>query len=154
MPPTFPYCEAQLLLLTDQIVRSHITVTGVQPKLLLTLAATGDAGQSTHFTHRGHVEAYILPHPRYYPSLSEGEDLTMSLATLAGLYTHPDWPRACDLVAAALANLADTKELALTLNGRKKKLKATNFQQAAQRAGVSEKVLMGLFTRFTRIKLA
>jgi|GEM_PF-5601625 len=88
MPPSFPYCEAQpLLLLTDQIARSHITMTGVQPKLLLTLATT-----ATHpLYHRGHVEAYILPHPRHYHSLSEGENLTMRLATLAGLYTHPAW---------------------------------------------------------------
>jgi serine/threonine-protein kinase HipA len=32
-PPAFPYSEAQLLALAEQIVRSHITVTGVQPKL-------------------------------------------------------------------------------------------------------------------------
>jgi serine/threonine-protein kinase HipA len=48
-PPAFPYSEAQLLALAEQIVRSHLTVTGVQPKLSLTLAATGNAGQPTRF---------------------------------------------------------------------------------------------------------
>ena len=51
-----------------------------------------------------------------------------------------------------LVNPADLEEL--TLNGRKKKLKPSDFQQAAQRAGVTEKVLTGLFTRFTRVKPA
>ncbi|RZK10349.1 MAG: HipA domain-containing protein, partial [Hymenobacter sp.] len=59
---------------------------------------------------------------------------------------------AYDLVATALVNPADTEELALTLNGRKKKLKPIDFQQAAQRAGVTEKVLAGLFTKFTRVR--
>jgi serine/threonine-protein kinase HipA len=61
---------------------------------------------------------------------------------------------AYDLVATALVNPADTEELALTLNGRKKKLKPADFQQAAQRAGVTEKVLAGLFPEFTRVRPA
>jgi serine/threonine-protein kinase HipA len=61
---------------------------------------------------------------------------------------------AYDLVATVLVNPADTEELALTLNGRKKKLKPADFQQAAQRAGITDKVLAGLFTKFTRVKPA
>lgn len=251
VPPAFPYSEAQLLALAEQIVRSHITVTGVQPKLSLTLAATGEAAQSTRFTIVGALGAYILkPSTPHYPSLPEVEDLTMHLATLAGLATVPHGllrleggalayvtrridrqqgrklamedmcqlterltehkydgsheqvakailrysanpgldvvnyyelvlfsfltgnadmhlknfsllhtpglgyglAPAYDLVATALVNPADTEELALTLNGRKKKLKPADFQQAAQRAGVTEKVLAGLFAKFTRVK--
>ena len=59
-----------------------------------------------------------------------------------------------DLVATALVNPDDTEELALTLNGRKKKLKPADFQQAAQRVGVAEKVLAVLFTKFTRVRPA
>lgn len=55
------------------------------------------------------------------------------------------------LVATALVNPADTEELALTLNGRKKKLKPADLELAAQRAGVTEKVLTGLFAKFTRL---
>jgi serine/threonine-protein kinase HipA len=252
-PPAFPYSEAQLLALAEQIVRSHITVTGVQPKLSLTLAATGEAGQPTRFTIVGALGAYILKPPTpHYPSLPEVEDLTMHLAALAGLATVPHGllrleggalayvtrridrhqgqklamedmcqlterltehkydglheqvakailrysanpgldvvnyyelvlfsfltgnadmhlknfsllhtpglgyglAPAYDLVATALVNPADTEELALTLNGRKKKLKPADFQQAAQRAGVTEKVLTGLLTKFTRAKPA
>jgi len=61
---------------------------------------------------------------------------------------------AYDLVATALVNPADTEELVLALNGRKKMLEPTDFQQAAQRAGVTEKVLTGLLTKFTQVKPA
>jgi serine/threonine-protein kinase HipA len=61
---------------------------------------------------------------------------------------------AYDLIATVLVNPADTGELALTLNGRKKRLKLADFQQAAQRASVTGKVFAGLFTKFTRIKPA
>lgn len=249
--PAFPYSEAQLLTLAEQIVRSHITVTGVQPKLSLTLAATGDAGQPTRLTIVGALGAYILKPPTpHYPSLPEVEDLTMQLAALAGLATVPHGllrleggalayvtrridrqkgqklamedmcqlterltehkydgsheqvakailkysanpgldvvnyyelvlfcfltgnadmhlknfsllhtpglgyglAPAYDLVATALVNPADTEEVALTLNGRKKKLKPLDFQQATQRAGLPEKVVTAMFRRFTRVK--
>jgi hypothetical protein len=42
--------------------------------------------------------------------------------------------------------------LALTLNSSKKKYKPADFQQAAQRAGVTEKMLAGLLSKFTRVK--
>lgn len=251
IPPAFPYSEAHLLALAEQLVRSHITVTGVQPKLSLTLAAPGDAGQPTRLTIEGALGAYILKPPTpHYPSLPEVEDLTMHLAALAGLATVPHGllrledgtlayvtrridrhkgqklamedmcqlterltehkydgsheqvakailkysanpgldvvnyyelvlfcfltgnadmhlknfsllhipglgyglAPAYDLVATALVNPADTEEVALTLNGRKKKLKPVDFQQAAQRAGLPEKVVAAMFQRFTRVK--
>lgn len=253
-PPDFPYSEAELLALAEQIVRSHIAVTGVQPKLSLTLAPTGNGAQATRFTIVGALEGnYILKPPTSrFPSLPEVEDLTMHLATLAGLATVPhgllrleggalayvtrridrqkgrklamedmcqlterltehkyngsheqvakailkysanpgldvvnyyqlvlfcfltgnadmhlknfsllDTPGlgynlapAYDLVATILVNPADTEELALTLNGRKRKLKLIDFVQAAQRSGVPEKVLTGLLTRFARARPA
>ena len=61
---------------------------------------------------------------------------------------------AYDLVATALVNPADTEELALTLNGKKKKLRQEDFRAASQRAGVDEKVMTGLFNKFTRVRPA
>ncbi len=55
-----------------------------------------------------------------------------------------DLASACDLAATALVNLADIEELAQTLHGHKKKVRPV--QQVAQRAGITEKVLAGLFT--------
>ncbi len=48
---------------------------------------------------------------------------------------------AYDLLATALVNPADTEELALTLNGKKKKLKYEDFLSAYERSGLTKKVL-------------
>ena len=61
---------------------------------------------------------------------------------------------AYDLVATALVNPADTEELALTLNGKKKKLRQEDFLAATRRAGVDDKVMTGLFSRFDRVRPA
>jgi serine/threonine-protein kinase HipA len=61
---------------------------------------------------------------------------------------------AYDLVATALVNPADTEELTLTLNGKKEKLRPEDFLAAAQRAGVDEKVMTGVFSRFVRVRPA
>ena len=34
-PPILPYTEAQMLELAEKVIRSRVTVTGVQPKLSL-----------------------------------------------------------------------------------------------------------------------
>lgn len=62
-------------------------------------------------------------------SLLEREGLNMSLCP------------AYDLVPTALVNLADTEELALTLNGKKRKLKYEDFLAAYENCGLSKKVL-------------
>ncbi|WP_216679814.1 hypothetical protein [Hymenobacter siberiensis] len=57
-------------------------------------------------------------------------------------------------MATALMNPADTEELMLTLNGKKEKLRPEDFLAAAQRAGVDEKVMTGVFTRLVRVRPA
>ena len=75
--------------MAEQIVRSHVTVTGVQPKLSLTLAAIGDAGNrlAHHCGRAGRL------HPKApYPALSQpagNKNLTMHLAALAGWLPCP-----------------------------------------------------------------
>lgn len=66
--PTFPYFEAQLLALAGQLVRSHLIITGVQPKLSLTLAATNDAGPLTHSTIVSVLGVYKLKLPTPRPA--------------------------------------------------------------------------------------
>jgi len=254
VPPAFPYTEAEMLALAEAVVRQHITVTGVQPKLSLTLAPAGAAGQPSRFTIVGALDGeYILKPPTaHYPHLPEVEDLIMHLAALARLPTVPHGllrleggalayvtrridrqkgrklamedmcqlterltenkyhgsheqvakailkysanpgldvvnyyelvlfcfltgnadmhlknfsllhtpglgyglAPAYDLVATALVNPADTEELALTLNGKKKRLRQTDFRQAAQRAGVDDKVVTGILARFSKAKPA
>ena len=248
VPPAFPYTETEMLALAASIVRQHIAVTGVQPKLSLALAPAGPAGQPARFTIVGALGGeYILKPPTpAYAHLPEVEDLTMHLAALVRLPTMPHGllrlagerlayvtrridrqkgrklamedlcqlterltenkydgsheqvakvllkysanpgldvvnfyelvlfcfltgnadmhlknfsllhtpdrgyglAPAYDLVATALVNPADQEELALTLNGRKKRLRQADFRQAAQRAGIDEKVIAGMLTRF------
>ena len=59
---------------------------------------------------------------------------------------------AYDLVATALVNPADTEELALTLNDKKKKLRQEDFLAATRRAGVEDKVMTGVFSRVVRVR--
>ncbi|WP_317044130.1 HipA domain-containing protein [Hymenobacter gelipurpurascens] len=253
MPPAFPYTEGEMRALAEAVVRQHITVTGVQPKLSLALAPAGPAGQPSRLTIVGALSGdYILKPPTpHYPYLPEVEDLTMHLAALARLPTVPHGllrlqdgalayvtrridrvkgrklamedmcqlterltenkydgsheqvakallkysanpgldvvnyyelvlfsfltgnadmhlknfsllqtpgqgyglAPAYDLVATALVNPADTEELALTLNGKKKRLRQADFRQAAGRAGVEEKVMTGIFARFAKVRL-
>ena len=51
---------------------------------------------------------------------------------------------AYDLLNVAIANPKDTEELALTLSGRKKKLRLIDFLSAAKTMGIDENVVMRL----------
>lgn len=55
---------------------------------------------------------------------------------------------AYDLLNAALVNPKDKEELALTLNGRKKKIKLDDFVQAMQKADISDRIITNIFQRF------
>lgn len=57
---------------------------------------------------------------------------------------------AYDLLNAALVNPKDKEELALTLNGRKKKIKLEDFVQAMQKAGISDRIITNIFRRFQK----
>lgn len=57
---------------------------------------------------------------------------------------------AYDLLNAALVNPNDKEELALTLNGRKKKIKPADFDQAMQRAGIPDRVISNIFRKFQK----
>lgn len=46
------------------------------------------------------------------------------------------------------ANPADQEELALTLNGKKRKLKLTDLEKAMLSAGITSKSAEGIFERF------
>ena len=59
---------------------------------------------------------------------------------------------AYDLVATTLVNPADKEELALTLNGKKRRLRLADFRQAAQRAGIEDKVVTRLLARFAKVQ--
>jgi len=88
VPPVLPYSKADIESLALEVVRSQITITGVQPKLSLDLKK--EKGNENRFTIVGLWGGYILkPQTEQYPSLPENEDLTMHLAELARIKTVP-----------------------------------------------------------------
>jgi serine/threonine-protein kinase HipA len=89
-PPELPYTEEQMEELAMQVVRSQITVTGVQPKISLELASGSTRTDPKRFTIVGLWGGYILKPPTLkYPQLPEVEDLTLHLATIAKIEVVP-----------------------------------------------------------------
>ena len=87
--PLLPYTEDEMDELAKQVVKSHIAVTGVQPKLSLELMP-GNKEEPKRFTIVGLWGNYILKPPTpLYPQLPEVEDLTMHLASIAKIDVVP-----------------------------------------------------------------
>ena len=60
---------------------------------------------------------------------------------------------AYDLLNVAIVNPEDTEELALTLEGKKKKLEWDNFEKLGINLGLNEKQIKGIAKRFQKNKL-
>jgi len=89
-PPVLPYSEEQLEGLAEEVIKTHTSVTGVQPKLSLHLIKGDDNQAAKRFTIAGLWGGYILKPPTpNYPQLPEVEDLTMHLASVAKIKVVP-----------------------------------------------------------------
>ena len=87
-PPELPYTKDDIESLALEVVRSQVTVTGVQPKLSVDLEK--EANGKKRFTIVGLWGKYILkPQTELYVNLPENEDLTMHLATMVTIETVP-----------------------------------------------------------------
>lgn len=87
--PELPYSRNNIEELAVQLVDTHTTVTGVQPKLSLHLNK-GDRHEPAKLTIVGLWGNYIMkPQSSTLPHLPENEDLTMHLAEIAGIRTVP-----------------------------------------------------------------
>ena len=85
-PPVLPYTKADIESLALEVVRSQVTITGVQPKLSVELEKK--KGEEKRFTIVGLWGGYILkPQTEQHANLPENEDLTMHLAELAKIKT-------------------------------------------------------------------
>lgn len=249
--PELPFSEDGMEELAQQVIQSHTTVTGIQPKLSLHLASSEQPDRPKRFTIVGMWGGYILKPPtHHYPHLPEVEDLTMHLANIAkikvvphslirlqsgnvayitkrvdrvkknklhmedmcqlterltedkyhGSYeqvakaiqqysvnpgldvvnffelvlfsflignadmhlknfsllteprTGPIFSPAYDLVATKLVNPADDEDVALTLNGKKKKIKRSDFEAAFKNARLEEKQQENIFKKMDNAK--
>ena len=59
---------------------------------------------------------------------------------------------AYDMLSTALVMPEDTEELALTLNGKKRKIRKADFVASMQASGVEEKVINNIFNKFAKAK--
>lgn len=59
---------------------------------------------------------------------------------------------AYDMLSTALIIPEDTEELALTLNGKKRKIKKQDFILAIQASGIEDKIIENLFKKFIKAK--
>lgn len=249
--PLLPYSETQMEELAKAVIRSQITIPGVQPKLSLELAKGENRHDPRRFTIVGLWGGYILKPPTLqYLQLPEVEDLTMHLASIAkinvvphclirlktdnlayitkridrtpkgklhiedmcqltekmtedkyhgsyeqvaktimkysanpgldvvnffeqvlfsfltgnadmhlksfSLIQHPGTgyvlSAAYDMVATALVNPADDEDLALTLNGKKKKIKGSDFSAAFNTLKLEAKQQENIFSKMEKAK--
>nr|WP_219921464.1 HipA domain-containing protein [Rufibacter sp. XAAS-G3-1] len=249
IPPELPYTDTDMFALAEQIIKNQTTITGVQPKLSLSIEALRDNFSSKKFAIVGLWGDYILkPQTQHYRHLPEIEDVTMHLAALAKVKTvnhslirlasgqlayitkrvdrsknlklhmedmcqlterltehkykgsyeqiakvilkhtaNPGFDSisfyeqvlfsfltgnndmhlknfsllkdpnqqyhlcpAYDLVASELVVEGDTEELALTLNGKKRKLKRKDFEIAMGAAGIEARAMQNIFKRFSK----
>jgi len=88
VPPDLTYDKAQMQALAEEIVLRSIAVTGVQPKLSLTIVPDPNDPRRSRFTIVGLWGGFILKPPTTsFSFLPENEDLTMHLAALFGIIT-------------------------------------------------------------------
>ena len=59
---------------------------------------------------------------------------------------------AYDMLSTALVMPEDTEELALTLNGKKRKIKRVDFVTSMQASGLEDKVINNIFAKFAKVK--
>jgi serine/threonine-protein kinase HipA len=88
VPPILDYGNEQMQELAREIVIRSVTVTGVQPKLSLTIEKVPGHPKKSRLTIVGLWGSYILKPPTAaFPNLPENEDLTMHLSELFGIPT-------------------------------------------------------------------
>ena len=84
--PSFTYSMEELNRMAERIIRSRVSVTGVQPKLSLNLER--EVGGPDRLTLVGLEGDYILKLPtRSYAELPESEHFAMLLARMCGIET-------------------------------------------------------------------
>lgn len=89
-PPELDYNNEQMKELAKEVVIKSIALTGVQPKLSLTIEKILDNPKNSRLTIVGHWREYILKPPaEEFEHLPENEDLTMHLSELFGVPTAP-----------------------------------------------------------------
>lgn len=87
--PVMPYCRSNISELAKSVIRTSISVTGVQAKMSLDVDK-GSKNKPSKFTIVGLWGKYIFkPESSKYRFLPQLEDLTMKMAEVTGISTVP-----------------------------------------------------------------
>ena len=126
-PPEIDFNESQMVDMANKTIRARCAVTGVQPKLSLEITKNENSSGQDRFTIVGLWGGYILKPPSLeYQHLPEVEDLTMHLASIAGIDTVPH-----SLIRLSSGNLAYiTKRID---RAKKKKIHMEDMCQLTER---------------------
>lgn len=106
----------------------------------------------------GHYSSRVIFDKLVYFELTVFSFLTgnndMHLKNFSMLLNHGKWSLspAYDLLNVAIVNPGDPEELALTLEGKKKKLRLANFRWLGAKLGLNEKQVNKVFERFTAFR--
>lgn len=68
------------------------------------------------------------------------------------VYQEYNLSPAYDMLSTALVMTEDTEELALTLNGKKRKIRKLDFEISMRASGLEEKVIRNIFNKFLKVK--
>ena len=68
------------------------------------------------------------------------------------VYQEYNLTPAYDMLSTALVMTEDTEELALTLNGKKRKIGKLDFEISMRASGLEEKVIRNIFNKFLKVK--
>ncbi len=85
VPPVLPYSWDDLNALAEQVVRRHVTVPGVQPKMSLHLERGKSHGRLTLVGMEG--DLILKPPVAAYPEMPELEHVTLRMAEAMGIQT-------------------------------------------------------------------
>jgi serine/threonine-protein kinase HipA len=143
VPPSLSYSELEMETLALQVVKSQMTITGVQPKLSLELTNYENKKEPKRFTIVGLWGNYILKPPTpNFPQLPEVEDLTMHLASIAKIDVVPH-----SLIRLQSGNLAYITKRIDRVNH--KKLHMEDMCQLSER--LTENKYHGSYEQITKI---
>ena len=79
--PILPYSSKEIAELAKRVIKSQVTIAGVQPKLSLNIESK--VNEAPRLTIVGLWGGYILkPQTASFPHLPENEDLTMHLSLI------------------------------------------------------------------------
>lgn len=103
-------------------------------------------------THNPGIDIIKFYEQVLFAFLTGNSDMHLkNFSLLKDCYKNYNLCPAYDMVASQLVIVGDDEELALNLNGKKKKIKQVDFVMAMKNAGINDKSIQNIFNKFSKI---